>query len=47
MLLQETKRAVVEEFRARRISIPFPQREIRVLNEVPAETRKLSLEDSF
>ena len=25
--------AVVEEFRRRRISIPFPQREVRLLNE--------------
>lgn len=29
----EVNKAVVEEFRARRISIPFPQREIRLLNE--------------
>jgi len=28
----EVNKAVVEEFRARRISIPFPQREVRLLN---------------
>jgi small conductance mechanosensitive channel len=28
----EINKAVVEEFRARRISIPFPQREVRLLN---------------
>jgi len=29
----EVNKAVVEEFRRRRISIPFPQREVRLLNE--------------
>jgi small conductance mechanosensitive channel len=28
----EVNKAVVEEFRARKISIPFPQREVRILN---------------
>ena len=28
----EVNKAVVEEFRARKISIPFPQREVRLLN---------------
>jgi small conductance mechanosensitive channel len=28
----EVNKAIVEEFRARRIAIPFPQREVRLLN---------------
>jgi small conductance mechanosensitive channel len=28
----EINKAIVEEFRARNISIPFPQREVRLLN---------------
>jgi len=28
----EVNKAIVEEFRARNISIPFPQREVRLLN---------------
>lgn len=30
----EVSKAIVEEFRARKISIPFPQREVRLLNPV-------------
>lgn len=30
----EVNKAIVEEFRARKISIPFPQREVRMLNPV-------------
>jgi small conductance mechanosensitive channel len=36
----EINKAVVEEFRLRAISIPFPQREIRVLNDVPLAVPK-------
>jgi small conductance mechanosensitive channel len=40
----EINKAVVEEFRLRKISIPFPQREIRVLNEVAlGPKRELSI----
>jgi len=31
----EINKAIVEEFRARSISIPFPQREVRLLNPAP------------
>jgi small conductance mechanosensitive channel len=31
----EVNKAIVEEFRARSISIPFPQTEVRLLNPVP------------
>jgi small conductance mechanosensitive channel len=30
----ELNKAIVEEFRARNISIPFPQQEIRLLNSI-------------
>ena len=36
----EINKAVVEEFRTQRISIPFPQREIRLLSEGPGVTTR-------
>ena len=33
----EINKAIVEEFRARGISIPFPQREVRLLNPAPGQ----------
>lgn len=39
----DINKAVVEEFRLRKISIPFPQREIRVLNEVTSAPRQVAL----
>lgn len=39
----EVNKAIVEEFRTRNISIPFPQREIRLLNEVALSARSQAM----
>lgn len=39
----EVNKAVVEEFRVRNISIPFPQREIRLLGQPREEARPVSI----